>query len=810
MANPTLAKESYPRARLGDAVLPRAADERVTRTAELQPVVGARPNLFYERHGLLENPFGVTPDPHYLYQSRTHAEARSSLIIGVECGIGFQSLIAPPGMGKTTILFDLLQRFSDVACTAFLFQPHGDSHSFLRYLISELGDEAHDSDLVDMQDKINYLLIREHRAGRQTIVIVDEAQSLDNSVLETLRLLSNFETPTEKLLHIILTGQPQLSQRLAAPELAQLSQRISIRTTLIPFDLEDTRNYVEHRLKIAGYRGPPLFTPETLRSIWERSGGVPREINTLCFNALLLATAVGQKEVDSQLLREVVADLDLNPVGFGTGRTPRPIKGMQTTDVLTDAPGDQSATSIDKIRKAAKPSAKKELEDFYTRPTVSDGGVQAAEIPPANCQNSSEESAVRHAELKVDHLAARVALAPQRALTTDVKKDEVSFAANRVVGSPSCQMGAANELSFGKKCEELRQLVKELRVAGIRRSVANSAEVSASSPETLYPSKENDGPKWPLKTQFFPNNGRWIAAFVGLVTLSAVIPLIRSMSQRDPEIPSVPHIGAPHKPEAVKIPEEAQDLTNKHYAIQSERQQPSRGTQDTTGPFRREQKQRMLNSPAHQTISAPSEREIFVEKEPVPRTAVDKLFRKVPIVESRSTMIGAREADPGNQVVNATPETRIESSRDGTVEDENSDSMRVVDKSAAKLPNVDKLSNIEDVGNPALATVMSNPSTPGVNSGAGRVTNIVSGRLIRQVKPVYPPEALKARIQGSVLLQIIVDNNGMVREVRSISGLPMLATAAINAVEHWRYQPSSLNGQPLESEALVTVKFSLR
>src|SRR5438876_3771477 len=129
MANPTLLNKSTPQAPFGSAVLPRTADERVPQQAELQPIGGARPKWFYERHGILENPFGVTPNPHYLYQSRTHAEARSSLIIGIECGVGFQSLIAPPGMGKTTILFDLLERFNNVACTAFLFQPHGDSHS---------------------------------------------------------------------------------------------------------------------------------------------------------------------------------------------------------------------------------------------------------------------------------------------------------------------------------------------------------------------------------------------------------------------------------------------------------------------------------------------------------------------------------------------------------------------------------------------------------------------------------------------------------------------------------------------------------
>src|SRR5207248_9045114 len=142
---------------------------------------------------------------------RTHAEAISSLIIGIECGVGFQVLIAPPGMGKTTILFSILERFDKVARTALLFQIHGDSRHFLRYLISELGGEAHDSDLVRMQETINQLLIRERRAGRQTIIIIDEAQSLNTPVLETIRLLSNFETPNEKLLQIILAAQPQFA-----------------------------------------------------------------------------------------------------------------------------------------------------------------------------------------------------------------------------------------------------------------------------------------------------------------------------------------------------------------------------------------------------------------------------------------------------------------------------------------------------------------------------------------------------------------------------------------------------------------------
>src|SRR5438445_2046945 len=289
---------------------PRRTDECSPGKKPRQPIGGFRPNFLYEQYGMLENPFGVTPNPRYLYQSRTHAEARASLIVGIECGVGFQALIAPPGMGKTTILFNILEQFENVACTAFLCQSHGDSRDLLHNFISELGVNASDSDLVLMQDTINQLLVCEHRAGRRTILIIDEAQNLEPSVLETVRLLSNFETPSEKLLQIILAGQPQLAHRLASAEVAQLSQRISILTTLIPLDLEETAKYLEHRLKIAGYRGRALFTADALKLIWESSGGVPREINKRCFNAFLLARAANRMRVDLRISQEVVADLN--------------------------------------------------------------------------------------------------------------------------------------------------------------------------------------------------------------------------------------------------------------------------------------------------------------------------------------------------------------------------------------------------------------------------------------------------------------------------------------------------------------------
>jgi len=255
-----------------------------------------------------ENPFAGTPDPKYLYESSTHAEAKSSLIIGLECGVGFQALIAPPGMGKTTILFDVMEQFEPTARTAFLFQPRGDYREILRHLLSELGEPA-GTDLLRLQQQINKLLLSERQAGKRTIVVVDEAQSLSSETLETLRLLSNFETPSEKLLQIVLAGQPQLGKNLADPSLRQLQQRISIVKTLSPLDLRETENYIQHRLWVGGYEGIPLFTSAAIKTLWETSYGIPREINTLCFNAMLLLAALKKKQVDEEILSEVIAEV---------------------------------------------------------------------------------------------------------------------------------------------------------------------------------------------------------------------------------------------------------------------------------------------------------------------------------------------------------------------------------------------------------------------------------------------------------------------------------------------------------------------
>ena len=270
--------------------------------------------MFLDFYGLREQPFGVTPDPNYLYLSRTHGEALGALLEGVKADRGFMALIAEPGMGKTTILYRLLEELRDSARTVFLFQTQCDSREFFRYILSELGIKTARMGLVSMHNKLNEVLFSEMLAGRRFILVVDEAQDLEEPVLETIRLLSDFETPHAKLLGIILSGQPLLAEKLAQPALSQLKQRIAIVRRLEPLSADETAGYIEHRLEVAGFSGSHLFEPEALALIGEQSHGIPREINNLCFNALSLGEARRSPTISGEIAQEAIASVTVDSI----------------------------------------------------------------------------------------------------------------------------------------------------------------------------------------------------------------------------------------------------------------------------------------------------------------------------------------------------------------------------------------------------------------------------------------------------------------------------------------------------------------
>ncbi|HXP82788.1 MAG TPA: AAA family ATPase [Verrucomicrobiae bacterium] len=261
-------------------------------------------------YNLGRQPFGVAPDPRFLMMSRTHREALASLTYGLREERGFLALAAPPGMGKTTLLYRLLESLGERTRTVFLFQTQCAPEDFYRYLVRDLDLEP-GPDLASIHNQLNQVLLDEARAGRRFVLIVDEAQGLQPSVLESIRLLSDFETPGRKLIQIIIAGQLGLIETLMRQDMEQLRQRVSIVASLQPFNQEEVAEYIGHRLRVAGHRGASIFTEEVIRLIGERSEGIPRNINNICFNALSIGYALKKKRIGREVLNEVLADLKI-------------------------------------------------------------------------------------------------------------------------------------------------------------------------------------------------------------------------------------------------------------------------------------------------------------------------------------------------------------------------------------------------------------------------------------------------------------------------------------------------------------------
>jgi general secretion pathway protein A len=268
--------------------------------------------MFLEFYKLREQPFGVTPDPRFLYFGATHREALASLLYSVEAKRGFSALVAEPGMGKTSLLFRMLDSLRNSTRTAFLFQTEGDSREILSGVLRDLGIEAPVTDPGAMRQALNEGLMREVQSGKQVVVVIDEAQNLDPRVLETVRLLSNFETSRQKLMHIVLAGQPGLAAKLADKSMTQLRQRISTLIRLEPFRDDDVVKYIQHRLHAAGHEGASIFTPEALQMISRISQGIPRNINSICFQAMSIGFAMQAKRIGAEIVSEVISDLDFN------------------------------------------------------------------------------------------------------------------------------------------------------------------------------------------------------------------------------------------------------------------------------------------------------------------------------------------------------------------------------------------------------------------------------------------------------------------------------------------------------------------
>jgi len=279
--------------------------------------------MYKEFFGLRANPFNVNPDPRYLYLTRHTEEALACLTYGIQSRKGFVLLTGEVGTGKTTLINKLMEwlRLQQVA-TAFIFNSRLDVPQFLDFMMSDFAIPCDSKSKSQILQRLYGWLLDRYRAGETAVLVVDEAQNLSDEVLEEIRMLTNLETFTEKLLQIVLVGQPELEQRLKQPQLRQLRQRLTLRAKTHPFNLDETKAYVNQRLRIAGSNGDPIFDAEAMMGLYRYSGGVPRVINLLCEHCLVSAFVDQKKNVGADIVDSVAKDFDLGEGTAAAALTP--------------------------------------------------------------------------------------------------------------------------------------------------------------------------------------------------------------------------------------------------------------------------------------------------------------------------------------------------------------------------------------------------------------------------------------------------------------------------------------------------------
>jgi len=266
--------------------------------------------MYLAFYGLNERPFNATPDPRFLYLTPGHREALAQLVYSVQENRGFLVLTGEVGTGKTTLLQAFLQRLNGKAAVAYVFNSTLPFESLLEYVLAELGVATPASSPAQRFLALRSFMLDRRRAGQSTVVVLDEAQNLDVPTLEKIRILSNFETPTEKLLQILLVGQPELRAKLNRPELRQLQQRIELQCSLPPLSSEQVRDYIQTRLRVAGARGLELFSDGAEARIAAYARGIPRRVNILCDHCLVIGYADQRRRIEVDIVDQAIQALE--------------------------------------------------------------------------------------------------------------------------------------------------------------------------------------------------------------------------------------------------------------------------------------------------------------------------------------------------------------------------------------------------------------------------------------------------------------------------------------------------------------------
>jgi len=294
--------------------------------------------MYQEFFGLKESPFNVNPDPRYLFMTKQIQEALAGLTYGIQNRKGFILLTGEVGTGKTTLLNRLLDWLrGQKVSTAYIFNSRLEVDHLFDFMMAEFEIPCKSRDKSQVLMKLNQWLLDRYRAGETAVLIVDEAQNLSPEVLEEIRLLTNLETSTEKLLQIVLTGQPELEEKLKLPELRQLRQRITLRCRTAALSQEETFGYIAERLRIAGANGEPIFSKEAIETAHTYSRGIPRVVNLLCDHALINSYVEGLRPVPAHVVEAVAREFQLDEIApVAPARLASPERAVDTEALLSN------------------------------------------------------------------------------------------------------------------------------------------------------------------------------------------------------------------------------------------------------------------------------------------------------------------------------------------------------------------------------------------------------------------------------------------------------------------------------------------
>jgi general secretion pathway protein A len=307
--------------------------------------------MYLSFYNLKKEPFNITPDPELLFLSPSHKEALAAVVYGVRQRKGFIAITGEVGVGKTTVIRSFLEKINrQTLKTIYLFNANISFKALLKTIFQGLGCPAPTDDVFEMVNQLHRLLIDEYKAGNNVVLVIDEAQNMPVETLENLRMLSNLETATDKLIQVVFSGQPEFEEKLNTTTLRQLRQRIVIRVRILPLKPAESRAYIDYRLAKTAVKDPDIFSKGAVQRIVKQADGIPRVINTLCDNCLITAFGRQQKKVSAKIAREIIADLEgARPVAFHWG--------IAVATVVVLATGVLLTTLHNAPRETARPSS---------------------------------------------------------------------------------------------------------------------------------------------------------------------------------------------------------------------------------------------------------------------------------------------------------------------------------------------------------------------------------------------------------------------------------------------------------------------